>query len=187
VPGNERPLTERGRDQAVELARMLASLEIEAVYSSPYRRAVETMEPIVPARDLPIHIMETLRERLLTSEVMSEEDRLRHSILSSQDPDYRAPGGESRREAEGRGVAAISEIRDRHEDGLVAVGSHAGLIRIILGSFDPRADLAFGLAMPMPAVHRRTHDGIGWKANLRGPNATRPERPGGSKLSRDSQ
>jgi hypothetical protein len=36
-----------------------------------------------------------------------------------------------------------------------------------LSTFDSRADLEFGLAMPMPAVYRLTNDGVAWKADLR--------------------
>jgi 2,3-bisphosphoglycerate-dependent phosphoglycerate mutase len=165
--GDERSLTPGGREQALRVARSLAGLEVKAVYSSPYRRAVETMAPIAQGRGLTVQIMDELRERRLTTQAMSEDERLRHSILSAQDGDYRAPGGESRREAAERGIAAISEIRRRHNQRLVVIGSHAGLIRIILSTFDSRADLEFGRTMPMPAVYRLTNDGVAWKPDLR--------------------
>jgi 2,3-bisphosphoglycerate-dependent phosphoglycerate mutase len=163
----DRSLTERGREQALRLARSFADADIEAIYSSPYRRAIQTVEPLARRHGLRLRIMEDLRERLLTPLPLSEEKRLEHSRLSYEDPHYRPPGGETRKEAEMRGVAAISEIRDRHAHGLVVAGTHAGLMRIILSTFDARADLAFGWAMTMPAVYQMTHDGMGWSVDLR--------------------
>jgi 2,3-bisphosphoglycerate-dependent phosphoglycerate mutase len=111
--------------------------------------------------------MDDLRERLLTPLPLPEEERLEHTRLSYKDPDYRPPGGETRREAETRGIAAISEIRRRHAHGLVVAGTHSGLMRIFLSTFDVRADLAFGWAMTMPALYQMTHDGMAWTVDLR--------------------
>jgi 2,3-bisphosphoglycerate-dependent phosphoglycerate mutase len=51
-----------GRRQAEALARHLASVEVDALYSSHLRRARETAEPLSLATGLPIMIEEGLRE-----------------------------------------------------------------------------------------------------------------------------
>lgn len=163
----DRCLTERGREQALQLARSFDDADIEAIYTSPYRRVIQTVEPLALSHGLRLHVMEDLRERLLTPLPLPEEQRLEHSQLSNEDPDYRPPGGETRREAETREMAAISQIRRRHAHGLVVAGTHAGLILIILSRFDVRADLAFGRAMTMPAVYQMTHDGMAWSVDRR--------------------
>ena len=50
----ERPLDDRGRAQADGLVGLLASNSIERVLTSPYRRCVESVEPLARARGLPI-------------------------------------------------------------------------------------------------------------------------------------
>jgi phosphohistidine phosphatase SixA len=50
----ERPLDEHGRVQAESLVGLLASNSIERVLTSPYRRCVESVEPLARARGLPI-------------------------------------------------------------------------------------------------------------------------------------
>jgi broad specificity phosphatase PhoE len=65
-------LTEHGRQQARRLSQRLAGMaanepsgsprRFTAVYSSPYRRAIETAEPIAAALDLPIRLRPELCE-----------------------------------------------------------------------------------------------------------------------------
>jgi probable phosphoglycerate mutase len=50
------PLSPEGVDQAGRLAAWLASERVDAVYSSPLRRARETAEPIAAARGLALRI-----------------------------------------------------------------------------------------------------------------------------------
>jgi 8-oxo-(d)GTP phosphatase len=64
----DRPLDERGRAQAEELVERLAPYTIEAIYTSPYRRCVQTVEPLAAALDLAIEKREELSEELQDSE-----------------------------------------------------------------------------------------------------------------------
>jgi 8-oxo-(d)GTP phosphatase len=57
-----RPLDERGRRQAAELADRLAGIEVRRIVSSPYARCVETVEPLAEALGLPVEPDERLAE-----------------------------------------------------------------------------------------------------------------------------
>ena len=61
-PDDLRPLSERGRAQAVALVALLAPYELEAVLSSPSLRCVQTVEPLAAARGLPIREADELLE-----------------------------------------------------------------------------------------------------------------------------
>src|SRR5262245_33941461 len=104
----EDPLTEQGSAEAERLVAQLSSLGVDAIYSSPYARAVQTIEPFAAATKLPINIDFRLRERLLSAEPL--DDWLIHIERSFADFDHRAPGGETLREAQARGLAAIQDI-----------------------------------------------------------------------------
>ena len=52
----QRPLSKKGLKQADEIAEMLRAQEITAVYSSPYLRCVQTVEPL--ARALRLAVMQ---------------------------------------------------------------------------------------------------------------------------------
>jgi len=64
-PDEARALSPSGRAAAERLAEQLCGLEIDAIYSSPYRRAVETVEPLAKRLRVPIQEIADLRERTL--------------------------------------------------------------------------------------------------------------------------
>jgi len=159
---DDRPLTDDGRKAAAELAYELEGYELTAMYSSPYARALETLEPLATLRRLEVHQLVDLRERRLSVE---QHDEWRDTLERSwADPDFALPGAESGRDAQRRAIGALDLLRMRHPDGgRLAIGSHGNLISLLLQALEPGVDCAFHLAMPTPAVYRLTHDGLRWR------------------------
>ncbi len=58
----ERPVDERGRRRADELVELLTQWPLEAIYTSPYLRCVETVQPIAAARGLVPELCDELGE-----------------------------------------------------------------------------------------------------------------------------
>lgn len=58
----ERPLDERGRQQSRDLIARLESLPVEEILSSPYRRCVQTVEPLASVRGLELILRPELGE-----------------------------------------------------------------------------------------------------------------------------
>lgn len=154
----EAPLTDTGCAQALELAERLAELPIDRLVSSPYARAVATVEPFAQRANLPIELDPRLAERRLSPEPIDHwRDVVRRSF---DDPDYGIPGGESGRETLLRGWAAISALLDgRHR--LPAVASHGQLLSLVLHSIDPAFGFAGWEALRNPDVYllERGRDG----------------------------
>lgn len=136
VPGLH--LNGRGREQAERLAGELATVEFQAVYSSPLERAVETAEPIARLQGLTLETRADLGEvrvgrwqgqplRLL---------RLRRlwPTIQRAPSQARFPGGESFPEAQARLVAEIERIVAEHRGpkASVAVVSHADPIKLVI-------------------------------------------------------
>jgi 2,3-bisphosphoglycerate-dependent phosphoglycerate mutase len=161
-PEDERPLTGAGRAAAEELADQLDGVYLSAVYSSPYARARETVEPAARRHDREVLILDDLRERRLTMKNLPNWRE--HLELSWRDPDYALEGAESGREAQRRALGVLNLLRVRHPDGgRLLVGSHGNLISLILQALEPSVDAAFHLAMPMPALYWLEHDGLAWR------------------------
>jgi len=162
VDDDDRPLTDDGRQAAAELAYELEGYELTAMYSSPYARALETLEPLATIRGLEVHQLVDLRERRLSVDL---HDEWRETLERSwAEPDFAMPGAESGRDAQRRAVGALDLLRMRHPDGgRLAIGSHGNLISLLLQALEPEIDCAFHLAMPTPAVYRLTHDGLRWR------------------------
>ena len=58
----ERPLTKKGRRQAVAIAEALSGKGIERIVTSPFLRCVETVEPLAEATGAKIEVSEALAE-----------------------------------------------------------------------------------------------------------------------------
>ena len=58
----ERALDERGARQASDLVALLADLPLTRIVSSPYRRCVQTVEPLAAARNLEVELRDELGE-----------------------------------------------------------------------------------------------------------------------------
>jgi 2,3-bisphosphoglycerate-dependent phosphoglycerate mutase len=99
TPDEDRPLSSRGRVDALTLARRLGETPVGAIYSSPFRRAIETIEPLAWACGLDAVLVDDLRERtLVVPPGASFEDALAAAWGS---PDVGVGGSESIRRAAG--------------------------------------------------------------------------------------
>jgi 2,3-bisphosphoglycerate-dependent phosphoglycerate mutase len=163
---NERPLTERGHRDAAELAESLASgladARVRAVISSPYLRAIQTVEPIARRLGIEVEIVGDFRERLLSP---SDDlpDWRKHLERSWRDFDHALPGGESGRAAQARILSVFENLRMKFPSGTLVLGSHGNLIGLALNAFEPKVDFEFWAAIPMPAVYRLEFAGGRWR------------------------
>jgi 2,3-bisphosphoglycerate-dependent phosphoglycerate mutase len=162
VEENERPLSERGRGAAIRLAEDFDAIPLNALYSSPYPRARQTIEPLAARRRIDIKTIEDLRERLLSASPLV--DWRSHLERSWIDFSYAPAGGETSRIAQRRIVATLEQIAARHSDGsAIALASHGNLIALALNAFDARVDFKFWEAIAMPAVFKLERDPAGWR------------------------
>ncbi|MCA1063290.1 histidine phosphatase family protein [Rossellomorea aquimaris] len=141
------PLTEDGKQQALELADFLGKRSIEAVYSSPFVRALETIGPFAKQSGLLIQEDERLGERVLSDRDLPDwMDRLKESF---EDFSLALPGGESNGQAMERANAFIEDILKKEEDHVVCV-SHGNLSTLLLRLFDEKFgyDELFALSNP---------------------------------------
>lgn len=134
--GQERnaPLTELGKQQAIELANLLEQKQIEKIVSSPYTRAYESIVPLAKRLTLTIETDERLIERLLSPTPVNDwENKLAETFV---DLDLSFNGGESSRTAMSRGMAVVNEAIRKINS--VAIVTHGNLMALILKSFDER-------------------------------------------------
>lgn len=126
------PLSEKGRADSERLADFLQGKGIEQIYSSPYPRAVQTLEPLARRLGLPIELEPDLRERTVGSWV---EDFSAFARRQWEDFDYRLEQGESLRQVQQRAVPALERLAQRSKGKTIAVGGHGTAISVLLHSF----------------------------------------------------
>jgi broad specificity phosphatase PhoE len=126
-----------GREEAKQLARSLASLPIDAIYSGPLERVRETAGPLGSALGVPVQTDEafdefTVGEWTDRTFVELESDR-RWELFNSFRSCTSAPGGELMLEVQARVVRKMCELRERHR--CVAIVTHGDVVRAALGHF----------------------------------------------------
>jgi 2,3-bisphosphoglycerate-dependent phosphoglycerate mutase len=149
------PLTPKGLEQAERLAAFLAGRGIERIVSSPYRRAVQSIEPFARQSGLTLETDERVRERTLTTEPIT--DWIPTIRAAFHDINLRYPGGETGVEVRERALAAIADVL-AHPASVTAVVSHGGWSSSLLNHHDPAFGFDQWQAMTNPDVFRLTFD-----------------------------
>ena len=129
----DRPLTERGREQAQALADRLAHIELDAVYSSDLQRARDTAAVVAESQGLELRQLPDLREVDVGSwsglTRAEAEERFPEGFARWRDGYPGWKDGETYEAMTDRVLRAVDEIAAAHEGGRVLVVSHGGPIR----------------------------------------------------------
>jgi 2,3-bisphosphoglycerate-dependent phosphoglycerate mutase len=159
TPDEDRPLSGRGRDDAVHVADILSRYPISSIYSSPFRRARETITPLARRQSLPVHIEPELRERRLG--ICKTEDFSDAVEATWRDPSFAHPEGESNAAAQRRGLAVLQRLQQYDTTAQTVLSTHGNLLALILQSFDPSVDFATWKSLTMPDIYKLSFDQVG--------------------------
>jgi broad specificity phosphatase PhoE len=134
------PLNDTGRAQAAALAKALADESLDAVYSSPLRRAFETAEIAAAPHGLEPVPVDALREvdvgsweGLTRAEI---EQRYPEQFARWLDYGQGWNDGETYEEMGLRVIAALFELADGHEGERILAVSHGGPVRAVYALAD---------------------------------------------------
>ena len=131
-------LNEEGRRQAQRVALALKGERVDAIYSSPLQRAMETAAEIARFHQVEVGADDAFKEMDageldgLTYEEMREQygDFLREWLKDA--PSLKMPGGESLSELQERAWQGLERIIASHPDGAVILVSHNFTILCII-------------------------------------------------------
>ena len=127
--GTDNPLNATGREQAATLAKTMADVKLDAVYTSSHQRARQTAE--VFTGRAPITAMDELRERFFgkfegandkDTTIVADWNKRRFTWGDDME------GGETLQSQASRAEAALAKIRAAHpKGGTVVVVGHGGI------------------------------------------------------------
>jgi probable phosphoglycerate mutase len=131
-------LTDEGRVQAVRLAAWAADADLDAIVSSPVRRALETAQPSVRATGLPLKAVDDLREldfgiaegRTIAELSAADAEVVRRFRADPVTNHF--PGGEPPADAADRAARALRRLAAEHPGQRVLVVAHNTLLRLAL-------------------------------------------------------
>jgi len=132
------PLCEEGYEEARDLANYLKNIGLDAIYSSPLTRAVETATPIAKILNKEIIICNDLRELNFGSWEGLIEDTLReiypekYKYFDETEHYIGIDGQEETEQAAKRMLDAITKIAESNKDKTVLIVSHQVSTRAFL-------------------------------------------------------
>lgn len=106
-----RPLSEKGLNDALEIANYFQSIHVDRFISSPYKRAVQTIKPTAVLKNKSITFEEGFKERQLAKESVVDFEAAIHAVW--KDETFAHDGGESNETARTRGINSLSRSRSR--------------------------------------------------------------------------
>jgi len=142
-------LTPRGVLQAEQTAAFFKKQSIDAIYSSPLKRAAETAAIVGDGLGLPVTTLEALREinvgELEGTDDLSAAWELHNDILQSWfdgDAERRFPGGESQMELIARMRGAMEQAVQGRDGQRIIFAAHGGIFRLTIEALCSTSDLS---------------------------------------------
>jgi broad specificity phosphatase PhoE len=146
----DHPLTEKGVLQAQQTAEHFAGQGLDAVYSSPLKRAAQTADIIASRSDLGVTIMESFREidvGSLEGRPATPADWALHAQIVNEwydgDNDAAFPGGENYTAMWARMKSGLLAATDGRSEQKILVVGHGGILTVCLKDLCPDIDVAW--------------------------------------------
>ncbi|MCA9873817.1 MAG: MSMEG_4193 family putative phosphomutase [Anaerolineales bacterium] len=137
IPGIH--LNENGRLQAQDAAQRLANLPIQAIYSSPVTRCVETAVFIAQPHNLNITELPEIGEvrygKWEGAKIKKLAKKPEWNAVQHFPSRFQFPQGEALREVQYRAVHALEALSVRHEKETILAVSHADVIKLVLAHY----------------------------------------------------
>ena len=139
--GMDYELNSDGCRQAGELAQKLAGKNLEIIFSSPLKRALQTAEAVAAVIDIPVIVKEDLRECFygeaegqLIADLKKNVPEIVNNWVHPDFWDIRFAGGESKKEALERVLSVFDELC-QEKYAIMGVAIHGGTMAALLNHF----------------------------------------------------
>ncbi|WP_430509856.1 histidine phosphatase family protein [Gottfriedia solisilvae] len=149
-----RPLSERGFSDAKIVAELLSKENIDYVISSPYKRAIQTVEGVARSFNHEIVIEVDMKERELSKKPVEDFNHVITQVWNDFNLSW--DGGESNITAQIRGIEATKKLLKDYEGKNVVIGTHGNIMVLIMNYFDQKYDYNFWNKLAMPDIYRLT-------------------------------
>ena len=132
------PLDETGLKQAELAGEYLKEVEIDAIYSSPLSRALETAEKIARFHNLKVQPLEGIVDMSFGNweghahQEIKKNDSETYRRWREEPHLVRLPGGESLDDVRVRSMAALNEVSKKHSGKALVLVSHRVVNKVLI-------------------------------------------------------
>ncbi|MBE7096223.1 histidine phosphatase family protein [Bacillus cereus] len=158
LEGDERTrgLTEKGSLDAHRVTDILKTEEIDTFISSPYKRAVLTIEKSADFYEKEILIYENLKECMFSNEDQIISDKEVYPLVKKMfsDPDFALTEGESYKDCQVRVVKVLKEILMDFQGEKIVIGTHGLVMTQMMNYFDKQYGFEFLIHTSKPDIYK---------------------------------
>ncbi|MHC8667836.1 histidine phosphatase family protein [Bacillus cereus] len=158
LEGNERMrgLTERGHMDARRVTDILKAERIDTFISSPYNRAMLTIEESANFDEKEIVVYENLKECMFSSEDQVISDKEVYPLVQKMfsNPDFARTEGESYADCQRRVVKVLKEILMDFRGCKIVIGTHGLVMTLMMNYFDKQYGFEFLMNTSKPDIYK---------------------------------
>jgi len=152
-----RSISKQGKIDSIELKNQFKDIVIDKVFSSPYRRSIETVELLADSRNLQLEIVDDFKERI---KGIGKLDNFYQNVAELwENENFNYVGGESNKSGQDRGVKALNFILDFNQGKNLVIGTHGDLMTLILNYYDKSYSFDFWKKRDMPDAYKLEFEG----------------------------
>jgi 2,3-bisphosphoglycerate-dependent phosphoglycerate mutase len=129
-----RPLLSEGIEKSKELVKIFTEIKIDYIYSSPYKRAIQTIEPIAENKKIKIEIKNDFREGKMSNNWIDNYEEFIKNHWN--DFSYKLTDGESLNEVQERNIKELEKILSKNTGKTVIIGTHGTALSAIINYYD---------------------------------------------------
>lgn len=133
-----RPLTDKGIIDSKKLCEFLKEKSINKIYSSPYKRAIDTIKELSQNLNIKIEVVDDFRERKISN--IWIEDFNKFSKSQWENFEYKLNDGESLNEVQSRNIKALHKILNENSNQNIVIGTHGTALSTIINYYDKTFD-----------------------------------------------
>lgn len=158
LEGNERTrgLTEKGSLDAHRVTDILKTEGIDTFISSPYKRAVLTIEKAADFYGKEVVIYENLKECMFSNEDQIISDKEVYPLVKKMfaNQDFTLTEGESYKDCQRRVVKVLKEILMDFQGQKIVIGTHGLVMTLMMNYFDNQYGFEFLMQTSKPDIYK---------------------------------
>lgn len=133
-----RSLTDKGVIDSKKLCGFLKEKSINKIYSSPYKRSIDTIKELAQNLNVKIEVVDDFRERKISN--IWIEDFNGFSKSQWENFEYKLNDGESLNEVQSRNIKALHKILNENSNQNIVIGTHGTALSTIINYYDKTFD-----------------------------------------------
>lgn len=158
LEGDERTrgLTEKGYMDTRRVTDILKAERIDTFISSPYNRAMLTIEGAANFYEKEIVVYENLKECMFLSEGQVISDKEVYPLVKKMfsNPDFARTEGESYKDCQRRVVKVLKEILMGFQGQKIVIGTHGLVMTLMMNYLDKQYDFEFLMNTSKPDIYK---------------------------------